>query len=246
MVTGIQVSSLKPLLGSAAAVEEAFSRLSRMDCGALQLQWIDPSVSIDAIASALASRGLKSVSVQDFYSLVAADLPYYTGLNAATGGTWLTVSRIPEEYKSPEGLDRFIRQLRQLQTQLPPGQKLCLHPVSADYTAVTGRNAVEYILDALPELPVCADLYHLDRCGIPMAAFLRRYAGRIPMVHFKDHREGRLVSVGSGQIDWTGVVRACLEAGVEYAFVEQETWDEDPYLALEKGLRWLRKELTQI
>ena len=245
MKTGIQVSSLKPLLKTPEQVRDVCGRMADMDCRWVQLQWVDPAVPIEEIAAALAENGIQSVSVQDFYDKVCEDFQYYVNLNAATGGIWLTISRIPERCKSREGLDVYIQELRQMQKCLTPlGQKLCLHPVTADFTAVPGFDAVAYILDTMPELELCLDLFHLNRNCPDMPAFIRRYAGRIPMVHFKDaDSTGTLVPAGSGTVRWDGVVDACLDTGVEYSFVEQETWAGDPYDCLHQGLTWLRKQI---
>lgn len=244
MENGIQVSSLKPLLLTETQVAEAFQKMRALGCTTVQLQWIDPSVPIPFIAQTLKAVGITSVSVQDFYETVLADFDYYKDLNAATGGTWLCVSRIPERLKSREGLDTFLAELRTMQEALTPlGQKLCLHPVSADFTAVPGMNAVEYLLDNAPEMDICLDLYHLNRNCANMPGFIRRYAGRICMVHFKDAIGDTLVPAGQGDTDWTGVVKACLDAGVPYAFVEQERWTRDPYLCLKEAMIWLDKEM---
>ena len=246
MENGIQVSSLKPLLLTAVQVREACARMKALGCRTVQLQWIDPSVSVEDIAEALDANGITSVSVQDFYDYVSENLDYYTRLNTATGGTWICVSRIPERLKSPGGLDAYITELRAMQETLTPlGQKLCFHPVSGDFTAVPGMHAVEYLLDHMPELDLCLDLYHLNRNCTDMPGFLRRYAGRICMVHFKDARGDTLVPAGQGDTDWSGVVEACLEARVPYAFVEQERWDRDPYDCLKEAMDWLDGEIHQ-
>ena len=245
MKTGIQVSSLKPLLKSAEQVREAFSKIAALGCQAVQMQWIDPAVPIGEIAAALAENGLVSVSVQDFYQTVCENFTYYVNLNTATGGTWLTVSRIPERCKSREGLDVFVDELRVLQKQLEPlGQRINFHPVTADFTAVPGFDAVGYLLETMPELTLCLDLFHLNRNCPDMPSFIRRYAGRVPMVHFKDAEEtGKLVPAGSGCVNYSGVVEACLDAGVEYGFAEQETWEGDPYDCLGQALAWLNQEM---
>ena len=244
MQLGIQVSSLKPLLLTEEQTCEAFQKIAALGCKTVQLQWIDPSVPIPAIARFLSDCGITSVSVQDFTHLVRQNLDYYVNLNAQTHAPWLCISRIPDHLKSPSGLDVYIAELRALQTRLDPmGQRICFHPVSADFTAVPGMNAVEYLFDHMPELAICLDLYHLNRNCTDMPAFIRRYAGRICMVHFKDALGDTLVPAGQGDTDWTGVVAACLDAGVPYAFVEQERWTRDPYDCLAEALTWLRRQL---
>ena len=244
MKIGIQVSSLKPLLLTRQQVHQAFARMKELGCDVVQTQWVDFSVPIDSIADAASACGIASVSVQDFYDTVAEKFHYYTTLNAATGGTWLCVSRIPERLKSAEGLDLYIAELRAMQDKLTPlGQKVCFHPVTGDFTAVPGKNAVEYLLENMPELHLCLDLYHLNRNCNDMPGFIRRYGSRICMVHFKDAAGDTLVPAGQGDTNWTGVVQACLDAGVSYAFVEQETWDRDPFDCMKEAMNWLEQQM---
>lgn len=244
MKIGIQVSSLKPLLLTSEQVFEAYAKMKALGSDVVQTQWVDFSVPVTDIAAAARSNGVTSVSVQDFYDVVLEKFDYYTALNTATGGTWLCVSRIPERLKSPEGLDLFIGELRAMQDKLTPlGQKLCFHPVTGDYRAVPGMNAVEYLLDHMPELDICLDLYHLNRNCRDMPGFIRRYGSRICMVHFKDAVGNVLVPAGQGDTNWNGVVQACLDAGVPYAFAEQETWDRDPYDCMKEAMDWLVQQM---
>lgn len=244
MKIGIQVSSLKPLLLTSVQVFEAFAKMKALGADVVQTQWVDFSVPVADIAGAARSNGIESVSVQDFYDTVLEKFDYYTALNAATGGIWLCVSRIPERLKNPEGLDLYIGELRAMQKKLTPlGQKVCFHPVSGDFTAVPGINAVEYLLEHMPELNLCLDLYHLNRNYKDMPGFIRRYGGRICMVHFKDAVGDMLVPAGQGETDWTGVVQACLDADVPYAFVEQEKWDRDPYDCMKEAMDWLSQQM---
>ena len=246
MEIGIQVSSVKPLLLTEEQVVQAFRRMAALDSKVVQLQWVDPSVSPEFIAKTLEENGIVSVSVQDFYDLVTKNLSYYTELNRCTGGKWLCVSRIPERLKSREGLDAYIAELRALQGQLDAfGQKVCFHPVSTDFNAVPGMNAVEYLLDAMPELDICLDLYHLNRNCDDMPGFIRRYGSRICMVHFKDAKGDTLVPAGQGDTDWSGVMEACLKVGVPYGFVEQEKWDRDPYDCLKEAMDWAQQEIEK-
>ncbi len=246
MQSGIQVSSLKPLLMNEVQVKEAIAKMKALGSDVVQIQWIDPSVPLEVIGEALKENGMVSVSVQDFYQVVEKNLEYYVNLNAMTGGTWLCVSRIPDQLKSREGLDAYVTELRQMQEKLDTyGQKLCFHPVTADFTAVPGMDAVGYLFDAMPELDICLDLYHLNRNCADMPGYIRKYAGRVCMVHFKDAVGDTLVPAGQGDVKWEGVVKACLDAKVPYGFVEQEKWDRDPYDCLGEAMNWLDEEIKK-
>ena len=246
MKTGVQVSSLKPLLKTEEEVRSAFEKLAAMGCETVQLQWIDPAVPVEAIARAVRGAGLRAVAIQDYYDSICENTDYYIQLNGLSGGEWFCVSRIPERLKSRAGLDEFIGELRALQLRLNPfGQKLCFHPVAVDYQEIEGVVPVEYLLENMPELSCCLDLYHLNRNGLYMPGWIRDHAGRICMVHFKDGIDGRLTPAGQGATDWSGVVGACLETGVSYAFVEQESWEKDPFECLKEALDWLNGEMAR-
>jgi len=248
MKTGIQVSSFKPVLTTEAEVKTAFDHMKAMGCQWVQLQWIDPAVSIDFIADCLQNTGIRSVSVQDFYEVIRQNKPYYMELNARTGGVWMCVSRVPERLKTRAGLDEYVKELRAFQQELEAcGQKLCFHAVGMDFTPIDGIDPVAYLLDAMPELAICVDFYNIRKAGHDPLAYLQRYAGRVCMVHFKDSAviEGmeQLVPAGQGDTDWTGVAKACKEAGVEYGFVEQERWLRDPFDCMKEALDWLNAEV---
>ena len=250
MKTGIQVSSFKPVLMTDEQVSTAFAKMKEMGCRWVQLQWIDPSVTVEHIARCARENDIQSVSVQDFYEIIRENKQYYISLNEQTGGKWMCVSRIPERLKSREGLDAYVKELEDFQKELDAyGQKLCLHPVSADFAPIDGMDPIEYLLEKMPWMEICADLYHLNKCGYDMPAWLRKYAGRVCMVHFKDGKKTadgeKLVPAGQGDTDWSGVVEACLETGVAYGFAEQERWEKDPFVSLREAFDWINKKAAE-
>ena len=248
MKNGIQISSFRPVLTTPEALRTACEKIAGMGCAIVQTQWVDPSIPPETVARALKEAGIFSVSVQDFYTEVAKNPDYYTRLNALTGGAWVCVSRIPEQWKTRNGLHTYANELRRLNNTLEAlGQKLCFHPVSSDFRGEHGFDPVEALLALYPELMLCADLYHLNKSDKNICAWLKKYAGRVCMVHFKDsifHPDGteELVPPGQGDVNWQGVAGTCREIGVEYAFAEQERWQGDPFDRLREGFDWLRAQ----
>ena len=145
----------------------------------------------------------------------------------------------------------YVRELSVFAEELKEqGLKLCFHPRHFDFRPVGQTDPVEYLMENLPEAELCLDLYHVNHAGMSMEETIRKYRGKICMVHFKDYRkdEGRevLVPAGQGETDWSGALRACVETGVPYGFVEQERWNGDPFLCLKEGFDWLKENLENM
>lgn len=95
-------------------------------------------------------------------------------------------------------------------------------------------------------LKLILDVYWLAHAGINPAKFIRDYAGRIACVHLKDKKvvngETKMCEVGKGNLDWDDILNACEEAGVEYALVEQDTCETDPFDCLKTSYDFLSKK----
>ncbi len=107
-------------------------------------------------------------------------------------------------------------------------------------------------LDLLRELP--ADLLWLEldlgwiwQAGADPAEQLDRTAGRCPVVHLKDYasREDRdEVPIGDGVVGYDGLVSAAVAAGAEWLVVEEDNVGPDPFDAVERSLRAVRRMLA--
>jgi sugar phosphate isomerase/epimerase len=95
-----------------------------------------------------------------------------------------------------------------------------------------------------------ADLFWVRRGGCDPVALFRRYRGRIPLTHVKDIAKGQeickpdghapdetSVVLGTGMMDWPGVLRAAERAGVERHFIEDE--HPDAISQIPESLRYL-------
>ncbi len=251
MIAGIQVSSFKPVLTTEEEVRIAFRKMREMGCDTVQLQWIDFSIAPEVIVQAMEAEKIRSVSTQDFYDTVLEHREYFIRLNQLCKSQWVCVSGIPDRCLCPEGLEMYVRELSVFAEELKEqGLKLCFHPRHFDFRPVGQTDPVEYLMENLPEAELCLDLYHVNHAGMSMEETIRKYRGKICMVHFKDYRkdEGRevLVPAGQGETDWSGALRACVETEVPYGFVEQERWNGDPFLCLKEGFDWLKESLENM
>ena len=102
---------------------------------------------------------------------------------------------------------------------------------------ITEKMAAEnfkYILDA----------YWLAYSGINPAKFIKERKGNIACVHLKDLKivkgQPTYAEIGQGNIDWDEVLDACYDADVEYALVEQDECDGNPFDSFKMSIDFLK------
>jgi sugar phosphate isomerase/epimerase len=90
---------------------------------------------------------------------------------------------------------------------------------------VDGVTIMDHLLQKLSpeELIAEFDLGWVHMGGGVPVDYINRYAGRVPLAHFKDFGDGtKDTEVGSGVVDFEPVLAVAEQASIEYFIVEQE------------------------
>lgn len=164
-----------------------------------------------------------------------------------------------ENHKGGEGWDKTVENFTKAAELLKAnGMKLGYHNHDFEFETCEGKYLLDWLYETFP-----ADLLEpeIDTCwvhyaGVEPAGYLRKYAGRMTVVHLKDFScsklgggpvyalidgEGkemkkpasreeagfRFRPVGEGIQDWKEILAACEDAGAEYLIVEQDQSYED-------------------
>ncbi|UVI30593.1 sugar phosphate isomerase/epimerase family protein [Paenibacillus spongiae] len=99
------------------------------------------------------------------------------------------------------------------------------HNHDFEFKLVNGRPAMDLLLEKVPAEYLIAefDLGWVHMGGQNPVDYVTRYAGRVPLAHFKDFGQGRRdTEVGKGVVDLKGVLGVAEKVGIEYFIVEQE------------------------
>jgi sugar phosphate isomerase/epimerase len=82
------------------------------------------------------------------------------------------------------------------------------------------------------------DVYWIQAGGGDPAVWVRKCAGREPLLHLKDMtagpgRQQRFAEIGEGNMNWPTIIQAAKESGVKWYIVEQdECYERDPFESL--------------
>jgi len=166
--------------------------------------------------------------IRDSLDAVAAE-------SRAWGCEFLVVPALPHAERTLEGYRRFAAESADLAARLRKhGLQLVYHNHSYELERFGDRTGLEVLLDAADPDALQAELdtYWLQYGGVNPSTWIRRWSGRVPIVHCKDMAVDQgnpfMAEVGEGNLDWSDILSACREAGTKWLVVEQDESRQDP------------------
>ena len=91
----------------------------------------------------------------------------------------------------------------------------------------TGKLYLEEIYDRTKDLRAEIDVHWVVRGGADPVSWIKRVAGRMPVVHFKDFAivdsAPQFCEIGEGNLDWPKIIKACEETNVRWYSIEQDS-----------------------
>lgn len=136
------------------------------------------------------------------------------------------------------------------------GKKLMYHNHAVEFAKWNGRCIMEQLAERFTadQLGFTLDTYWVQRGGGDAAQWLRKLSGRVDCIHFKDMGFKHLYApdgtdkgfdcimapIGEGNMNFESIFAAAEDAGVRYAFVEQDDcYEDDPFDCLKRSYDYL-------
>ena len=125
------------------------------------------------------------------------------------------------------------------------------HNHNQEFAKRDGKVLLFHLCDAFSkeELGITLDCYWAQAGGADPADLIRTLSGRVECVHYKDmvysssDKAPRMAAVGEGNMNYRKIIKASLDAGVEFAFVEQDNcYGENPFDCLKRSYEYLKAE----
>lgn len=126
------------------------------------------------------------------------------------------------------------------------GMTFGYHNHDFEFKPVAGSSelVIDRVFDRVPASKLFAefDLGWVKVAGQDPAAYVAKYAGRLPLVHAKDFKDdGVDTEIGRGSVDWDSALAACEKAGVEYVIIEQERYEVGSLESAKLNFAWFRE-----
>jgi sugar phosphate isomerase/epimerase len=149
---------------------------------------------------------------------------------------YIVCPSIPGDQRtSAEGYKKFAETLNEIGARLNSNDMvLCYHNHAFEFE---DRFDGQYGLDILYEnsepqfVQAEIDTYWVQKGRVDPASYIRKYAGRAPLIHIKDmaNDEGEaFAEIGQGKLNWPDIFARRKKAGATALNVEQDVCPGDP------------------
>lgn len=242
---GAQLYTLRDYLKDLQGVRETLERVAEIGYTAIQISGFGP-VDMAEVAKICRDNDLDVAATHIGWDRCRNELDGLIEEHKTLDCQHPAIGGLPGEYRSVEGVQRFIDELGPIAEKLrAAGMDFSYHNHNHELAHYDGKPWLQRLYSQAPGklLKAEIDTYWIQAGGGDPAQWIRRCAGREPLVHFKDmivtpEREARFAPIGEGNLNWDAILEACREGGVQYALVEQDTcYDVDPFEAMATSYR---------
>lgn len=268
---GIQVYGLRDLLENTPEnFKEVMKKVKAMGYDGVELAGLY-GMRPEYIKEILAEYELIPISAHVPFAEMMENLEQIIKDYSTIGVKYLVMPYMAEEYRpvNPDGFQRFLPLLSEIgQKIFNAGMTFLYHNHDFEFVKLDdGRWGYDAMFEAIPYDNLMCEL---DTCWCDVATgetpeFIRKYTGRIPVVHLKDYiKKGEVKNmykligieteetggdtgyfgfrpVGFGQMIWEPVLEASIDANAGWAIVEQdEHYAMDPLECARKSREYLK------
>lgn len=161
----------------------------------------------------------------------------------------LTIAGLPERMrggienwkKSALLLDEYAKRL------MDEGYRLAYHNHDIEMLPIDGVMPFEILFGETSKLYSQIDVYWVAKAELDPIDYILKMEGRIQQIHAKDLAEnGQDIEIGSGRLDWKGILSACKKVGALDLIAEMDFPKKEPLESAKDCLKYLQAFTAQV
>ncbi|MCX7044182.1 MAG: sugar phosphate isomerase/epimerase [Candidatus Sumerlaeota bacterium] len=245
---GAQLYTLREYCKTLPDVITTFKKVSDIGYKAVQISGFGP-VDPKELAKVIADSGLIVAATHMGWNRFLNELDAVIAEHKMWKCHHTAIGGLPGEYGTLDGLKRFAAEVPPVAARLAKeGMTFSYHNHHHEFIKHGGKTWLEAAFEMISAKDMCfeIDTHWVQRGGGDPAAWVRKCAGRIPLLHLKDmavsdKREPLMAPIGEGNLNWDAILDAARQSGVEWYLIEQDDcYGRDPFECLGSSYRFLR------
>lgn len=249
-----QMYTLRELTKTPAEIAVACAKVKKMGYDGIQSSGMGP-IDPNELKKILDGEGLECAATHIPIERMETELDKVVEEHNIIGCKYMAIGGFfpgtdPEIWKKDLWL-KFIDRFNAIAEKLKgTGIVLGYHNHSHEFAPLTdGPRPIDLLLARLdPSIFMEFDTYWVADGGADPIDYIKRVAGRIPCVHFKDmtkqpDRTSLMCEIGDGNLNWPGIIEACRYSAVKWYIVERDSGVMEPFASLERSIKNMRENM---
>jgi sugar phosphate isomerase/epimerase len=254
MGISIQMYTLRDFMKTQDALKDTLARVADIGYRTVQIS-IPPWLTVETLKTMLDDAGLTADSVMAPTATILDRIDEIRHAAVILQTDTVRTDGIPRRYcDTAEGFCEYAQVLQSAGSLLNKhGLHFMYHNHAIEYTNFPDCTGMDILLRETD--PDCVwfqpDVHHIAAAGLEPSQALRAFAGRCAYVHMQGygiipgegldpHIPRRTVPVGSGNLNWAGIISTCQDMGVSLYVVEQDFCMGDPFVEITQSLKALQ------
>ncbi len=256
-IMAIQLYTLRDYIQTEADFDSTLARLAAMGVKDVQISGIG-DIPAETQKEILEKHGMRVCVTHKSFEWMKTDPAGVIAHHKTIGCDAVGLGSAPGDMRgSYDNVKRFIAEAEAVAKNLAPaGMTFNYHNHAFEFYRMDDcRYSMMDMLLGMTDPALfnfIPDVGWIRFAGADPAAVLRKMAGRVKVIHFKDYafnNEGRrrFVSLGRGEVDLRACYEAACELEIPYIAYEQDTdWvDGDPFRATEESWEFMQGLLNR-
>lgn len=254
MLIGAQLYTLRDACKTLDGLDETLKRVADMGMSTVQLSGVC-AYEPEWMAERLKAYGLTAPITHFAYDRIIGESAATLKFHQAMSTPYIGLGIMPEKYikdTDEQKIVTFIDEVRPaVECFAKGGAKFMYHNHWQEFAKIGEQYVLDMLCDAFDAdaFGITADVYWIQHAGEDPVAWLHKLRGRTDCVHFKDmakDAEGKHKMVANGEgteMDYPAILRACVDTGVKYGFIEQDDCGGlDPFDCMKRSFAYFKAQ----
>ena len=244
---GAQLYTVREFTQTPEGLDASLAKVSAIGYKNVQLSAQGKDIDPVFIRDALQKYNLVCHATHISFQEMKDDLDLVMKNHKLWGCPYIGVGAMPREYwTSAEGFVQFAKEANEIAEKLADnGQTFIYHNHNFEFQRFDGKLGLDILIDNFNQYAQFEiDTYWVQAGGGDVCHYIRKMAGRMDIIHFKDmaiqpDRTQIYSEIGYGNLNWDAILPLVKEIGVKDAFVEQDICAHDPFESLKMSYDFL-------
>jgi sugar phosphate isomerase/epimerase len=257
-VLAAQLFTVRKFTQTAADLAASLRKVRAIGYTAVQISGIGPILDAE-VKSIVDDLGLTICITHTPYPKLWSEIDSVIAQHKLWNCPNVAIGMMPAPYikEGEAGFHRFAAEANGVGEKLAQaGLTFSYHNHSLEFVKFGNRLGLDILFEETDPryLKAEIDVYWVQHGGGDPATWVRKVAGRMPVVHLKDMKvvleettmgdyklpwQSVMAAVGEGNLDWTTILNECQKGQVEWYAVEHDVCPGDPFESLRSSYNYL-------